>query len=337
MSLNFDDLLSQLADTPLAHWQAPLRAQLHDKVHHHNNGNVPKFLAGLEQLPLAAPEHLHLDQDAIEVGQWDDLSAAEHESLLAGLTTLMPWRKGPFRLFGHYLDSEWQCQLKWQRVAPHLSSLQGRTVLDVGCGNGYYGWRMLGSGARQVVGIDPSWLSVVQHLAINRYVQHARHHVLPLTLEELTPQLEAFDTVFSMGVLYHRRSPLDHLEALRVALRPGGELVLETLVVPGEEGYALVPKARYARMNNVWFLPTSATLISWCEKMGFDDVHCVDEVQTTVEEQRTTAWKPGQSLADYLDPADSGKTIEGLPAPRRAVIVATRPESGRLRRYHLKG
>ena len=337
MSLNFDDLLGQLVDTPLAHWADPLQKQLHHKIHHHNNGNVPKFLASLEQLPSALPSHLQLEQDAIEVGQSADLSPESHDRLLAGLTSLMPWRKGPFRLFGHYLDSEWQCQLKWQRVEPHLASLKGRTVLDVGSGNGYYGWRILGKGAQRVVGIDPSWLSVIQHQAINKYIQHPRHHVLPLTLEELTPELEAFDTVFSMGVLYHRRSPLDHLESLRQALRPGGELVLETLVVPGGEGYALVPKARYARMNNVWFLPTSTTLMTWCEKMGFDDVRCVDEAQTTVEEQRTTAWKPGQSLADYLEPSDHSKTIEGHPAPRRAVIVATRPESGRLRRYHLKG
>ncbi|MEX1058547.1 MAG: tRNA 5-methoxyuridine(34)/uridine 5-oxyacetic acid(34) synthase CmoB, partial [Natronospirillum sp.] len=242
---------------------------------------------------------------------------------------------GPFHLLDTAIDSEWQCQLKWQRVAPHLSPLHGRTVLDVGSGNGYFGWRMLGAGAHQVIGIDPSWLSVVQHQAVNRFVRHPRHHVLPLTLEDISPGPEAFDTVFSMGVLYHRRSPLDHLEDLRMTLRPGGELVLETLVTDGPEGYALVPEGRYARMNNVWFLPSVATLVSWCSKMGFESVRCVDESATLADEQRATRWKPGQSLQDYLRPDDLSKTIEGHPSPKRAIILARRPESGRLKRYSL--
>ncbi|MEW8068099.1 MAG: DUF1698 domain-containing protein, partial [Candidatus Thiodiazotropha endolucinida] len=43
---------------------------------------------------------------------------------------------------------------------------------------------------------------------------------------------------------------------------------------------------------------------------------------TTIEEQRATEWMRFESLADYLDPADRSLTIEGYPAPRRAVFVA---------------
>lgn len=333
--LSFDDLLTQLPDTPLARWQAPLARQLDQKLQHHNDGNLPRFLNSLNALPEARSDRVTLDTSVVTIGQSSDLSDLEHQALRSALEALIPWRKGPFSLFGHHIDSEWQCQMKWARVAPYLSALAGRTILDVGSGNGYYGWRMLGAGAHRVIGVDPSWLSVIQHLAVNRYIQHPRHHVLPLALEEITPQLEAFDTVFSMGVLYHRRSPLDHLEELRQVLRPGGELVLETLVVPGAKGYALVPEGRYARMNNVWFLPAVDTLVQWCEKMGFEHVRCVDESVTTPAEQRVTAWKPGQSLADYLDPENSAFTTEGHPAPRRATLVATRPHRGRLKRYRL--
>jgi tRNA (mo5U34)-methyltransferase len=251
------------------------------------------------------------------------------------LGKLMPWRKGPFDFFGIEIDSEWRCNLKWDRVAPHISDLTGRHVLDVGSGNGYYGWRMKAAGAATVAGIDPSWLSVVQHLAVNKYAKDSTHTVLPFTLESLTPNLECFDTAFSMGVLYHRRSPLDHLAELRASIREGGELVLETIVIEGNERESLVPMGRYARMNNVWFLPTAKTLVSWLEKMGFEDIRIVDETVTTAEEQRTTDWKPGQSLANYLDPEDPAKTIEGHPAPIRATLVATKPENQRLKRYHL--
>ena len=134
--------------------------------------------------------------------------------------------------------------------------------------------------------------------------------------------LEGFDTVFSMGVFYHRRSPIEHLLALKDCLVKGGELVLETLVIEGDVNQVLVPEDRYAQMRNVWFLPSIAALERWLRRAGFSDVRCVDVSITTVEEQRATEWMKFQSLSDYLDPNDASKTIEGLPAPMRAVIVA---------------
>ncbi|WLD57394.1 tRNA 5-methoxyuridine(34)/uridine 5-oxyacetic acid(34) synthase CmoB [Salinispirillum sp. LH 10-3-1] len=333
--INYSDLIHGLADTPLAHWRLDLEHQLQARLENHNNGNLPKFLAALRALPSTTPAHRAIDQDVVMVGTDSDLSTSEHSALTTALAALMPWRKGPFNLFGHLIDTEWQCNMKWARIAPHLNPLHGRIVLDVGSGNGYYGWRMLGAGAARVIGIDPSWLSVTQHCAINHFLRDDRHHILPLTLEEMTPNIQGFDTAFSMGVLYHRRSPLDHLEELRNTLRPGGELVLETLVIDGKEGESLVPEGRYARMNNVWFLPSVPSLISWCRKMGFEDVRCVDITSTSTEEQRTTRWKPGQSLADYLDQENPKHTIEGHPAPLRATILAQRPFGGRLARYGL--
>jgi tRNA (mo5U34)-methyltransferase len=270
--------------------------------------------------------------DAVEIQSDENTHLDE---LKPQLENLKPWRKGPFKFFDIDIDSEWQCNLKWDRVSNHISNLQGRHILDVGSGNGYYGWRMKQLGAATVAGIDPSWLSVVQHQAVNHYIKDPSHTVLPFTMEGLTPNLELFDTVFSMGVLYHRRSPLDHLFELRGALRPGGELVLETIVIDGEEGHSLVPIGRYARMNNVWFLPSAKTLASWLEKMGFENIRIVDQSVTTENEQRQTQWKPGQSLTDYLDPNDPSKTIEGHPAPIRAILIANKPENQRLKRYHL--
>ena len=136
--------------------------------------------------------------------------------------------------------------------------------------------------------------------------------------------LAAFDTVFSMGVLYHRKSPLDHLSQLRAQLVNGGELVLETLVVDGDENTVLVPMDRYAKMKNVYFIPSVAALIHWLQKSGFKNVRCVDVAVTSLEEQRKTDWLENESLIDFLDPNDHSKTIEGYPAPKRAVILANK-------------
>ena len=246
------------------------------------------------------------------------------------LKQLHPWRKGPYLLHGVFIDTEWRSDWKWERLLPHIDSLSGRRVLDVGCGNGYHCWRMLGAGAQWVVGIDPTPLFLAQFEAVRRLLSTAQgatpslHRVcqLPLGIEDVPAQLRAFDTTFSMGVLYHRRSPIEHLQALRDTLRPGGQLVLETLVIDGSDGELLIPEDRYAKMRNVWFIPSVGMLERWLRRVGFRDVRTVDVTVTRTEEQRSTEWMQFESLRDFLDPADPTLTIEGYAAPCRAVVLA---------------
>jgi tRNA (mo5U34)-methyltransferase len=195
----------------------------------------------------------------------------------------------------------------------------------VGSGNGYYALRMHGAGAGRVVGIDPTPVFVMQYQVFRKYLPNAPVDILPLALEDLPAGLQAFDTVFSMGVLYHRRSPLDHLYALKDCLRPGGELVLETLVVEGDEQHVLLPEGRYAKMRNTWFIPSVSMLEIWLRRCGFRDVRLVDVSQTSTEEQRSTEWMTFESLADFLDSEDQNLTVEGYPAPVRATLVARKP------------
>ncbi len=249
----------------------------------------------------------------------------------ATLTTLLqafiPWRKGPWQLAGTSIDTEWRSDHKWDRLSPHISSLAGRRVLDVGCGNGYHLWRMHAAGAAVTVGIDPGLLFNYQFNVLSYLSNINSILLLPLTLEQFPAALQTFDTVFSMGVLSHRRDPERHIKALKDTLAPGGELVLESLIdTPADTDQntrgALMIDGRYARMRNVWQLPSESLLIDWVKSGGFDDVRCVSVAPTSVAEQRTTAWMPFESLADSLDPADSTRTIEGHPAPVRAVVVA---------------
>ncbi len=238
---------------------------------------------------------------------------------------LHPWRKGPFELFGVHIDTEWRSDWKWERLQDAIAPLEGRKVLDIGCGSGYHCWRMRGAGASLVAGIDPTPLFVLQYFALQRYIQDWHVAVLPMGVEHLPEQMRAFDTCFSMGILYHRRSPIDHLIALRDCLREGGQLVLETLVVDGPEGYSLVPEGRYSKMGNVWFIPSPATLTSWLRKLRFQNVELVDVSTTTTEEQRSTEWMRFHSLEQFLDDKNPQLTTEGYPAPKRAIVLADAP------------
>ena len=249
-------------------------------------------------------------------------ASSNKRDLLLGLS---PWRKGPFDIVDIHIDTEWRSDLKWRRVKDSIASLDGRNVLDVGCGNGYYALQMASAGATSVIGVDPTILFVMQFLAINQFAEQSNVFVLPARLEEVPLPARKFDTTFSMGVLYHQRSPLDHLRQLRQTLRPEGQLVLETIYLPGDEAFAKTPEDRYARMRNVWLLPTIPELKIWLTRTGYKDVEVIDQTMTTVDEQRSTEWMTFESLAEALDPNDRTLTVEGWPAPNRVVVTATSP------------
>ncbi len=285
------------------------------------HGDMQKWEMALADLPGVNPSEISL-ASVITIGTAKDISVAASTRLKSTLKALHPWRKGPFDFFGIHVDSEWRSDMKWQRLEGAITPLLGRRVLDVGCGNGYYGWRMLEAGARQVIGIDPTRVFLMQFLSAQHYLQHPSHQLLPLALEDLPQGEQEFDTVFSMGVLSHRRDPIEHLKNLRHRLVPNGELVLETLVVQGKNHIQFEPRARYARMRNIWVLPTPELVVEWLQQSGFSTARVLDVTATTPLEQRTTDWMWFESLTDSLDPERTGYTIEGHPAPRRAIFIA---------------
>ncbi len=320
----YHTLLTSLEQQGHQPWANQLRTQLTRRFEQWPHGDIQRWQGALESLPTVAGAYADLNQSAIALYSGEPLGTGVVRVMESGLRGLMPWRKGPFDFFGVHIDTEWRSDWKWDRIAPWLSDLDGRKILDVGCGSGYHCWRMAGAGARQVIGIDPGLLFLFQFLSVKKYLGDVPVDLLPVRMEDMPRKLETFDTTFSMGVLYHRRSPLDHLVELRETLRDGGELVLETLVADGPKGYSLMPEDRYGMMRNVWFLPSCDTLLLWLERAGFRNARVVDVTDTTTREQRTTDWMRFQSLKDFLDPEDHTRTIEGYPGPKRATVIAVR-------------
>jgi len=321
----YTPLYPQLAELGLAEWLPQLQDHLQQTLVDGKHGDLCKWQQVLKNLPDLTPSLIELNQSCITVGRDVDCPDIIRDRLASLLRVLAPWRKGPFNLFGVHIDTEWRSNMKWDRVKPHITPLAGRVVLDVGCGSGYHCWRMQGEGARFVIGIDPTLLFCMQYLAVQHYIQSEKTFVLPYSTDNLPATPGVFDSVFSMGVLYHRRSPIEHLSQLRDWLRPGGELILETLVIAGQLGQVLMPNDRYAKMPNVWFIPSCDTLSLWLTRSNFENVRCVDINQTTTVEQRRTDWMRFESLSDFLDPSHPDKTIEGYPAPLRATFIANKP------------
>ena len=285
------------------------------------NGNVPKWTDALNKLNAIKKGELGLDEPYISIKNID-YSA---ENIETNLKQLLPWRKGPFILNELKLESEWIGDLKWQRIKNKIRPLKNKRVLDVGAGNGYFTFRMALEGARKALGVEPFLLFNYQFAAIDSLAKsNSDSMLIPLRLEEL-PNMPIFDSVFSMGVLYHQRDHLEHLSKLKKMMAPDSELILETLIVDGQKNYALVPEGRYANMRNVYCLPSTDTLRSWLSDVGYKNISLIDVSVTTPEEQRKTPWigdNPA-SLEDFLDPSNPSLTIEGYPAPKRAIFTCS--------------
>ena len=327
MTADYERGLSQLCDLGLGRWVDQLREQAQQTLTPSSHGLLSSWQSTVAQMPQPSVREYDLGRPAVTFQ--GDCNPHEQAAIRESLQTLHPWRKGPFELFGVFLDAEWRSDWKWSRVSQHLD-LVDQTVLDVGCGNGYYGYRMLGAGARRVFGLEPYPLYNMQFAAIAHLAPPGLNHfVLPAGDRALTPraaqELATFDVVFSMGVLYHSKDPFGHLQRLKQALRPAGTLVLETLVIDGDVNTVLLPGGRYAKMRNVWLLPSTLMLERMLVRSGFQDVRLVDTSVTTPAEQRRTEWMRFESLTEFLSPDDPARTIEGEPAPQRAVLIAQRP------------
>jgi len=281
-----------------------------------SHGDLSKWLDIIESLDRG-DGYCRLDRAAPAMGRPTSGPSQLRERLMG----LHPWRKGPLELGGVNIDTEWRSDWKWERLRPHLD-LEGKRILDVGCGNGYFGLRMLAGGAGLVVGIDPTLVFVMQWLAMQKLCPGLNNFVLPVGIEDLPSEITGFDCVVSMGVLYHRRDPVEHLERLKSLVRPGGLVVLETLVLDGRETETLEPEGRYARMRNVHAVPGLAVLEDWLKTAGLSDAKLVDVSKTTTGEQRSTDWMTFESLRECLDAKNPAITVEGYPAPTRAMFLA---------------
>ena len=257
--------------------------------------------------------------DRVEV-QIKDLSSQDTQQIKETALLMKPWRKGPFQINDLFIDSEWQSQIKYNLLEPHFD-LKDKIVGDIGCNNGYYLFRMLSQEPKKLIGFDPSAIYYSQFQFMNHFIQSEIVYEL-LGVEHVEFYEHKFDTLFCLGVLYHRSDPVAMLKSLFKGLNKGGELILDTFMIDGEGEMCLTPRDRYSKIPNIYFVPTVSALKNWCFRAGFETVEVLETMKTEPNEQRKTEWIDTQSLEDFLDPNDDTKTVEGYPAPKRVYIKA---------------
>ena len=288
----------------------------------HSKGNFLRFENIFKNIADHKPSFIDLKSRAIIIGSRADISKKQLDLLNKQLEQLCPWRKGPFNVFGINIDSEWQSWMKWERLEHHIESLENRRILDIGSSNGYYMFKMAARNPLMVLGIEPQSLFYFQYLALQKFLRIKNLFFLPIQYDHLPKMDKYFDSVFCMGILYHRKSPIGMLKNIYDTMRPGGELILENLIINSKQNVCLFPKNRYAKMRNIFFIPDLYAMESWLLRAGFTNIRCVNVEKTTLQEQRKTKWIHTETLKDFLDPVDFAKTIEGYPAPVRAIFIA---------------
>ncbi len=260
--------------------------------------------------------------DVVRIGRADEISDGERGRVEKVLRSFMPWRKGPFNIFGLDIDAEWRSERKWNRLFPELPSLTGKIIADVGCNNGYYMFRAAHHRPRLVLGFDP----YVQHYytfhTLNGFAGCDNLHMELLGVEHLPLFPDCFDLIFLLGIIYHRPSPVDTLRDVLTGLKPGGTLLLESQAIPGDEPVALFPDNTYAKVPGTWFVPTGACLVNWLRRTGFVDIKLFCRHPMSTLEQRRTGWMVFESYEDFIDKNHRGLTIEGYPAPWRVFVRA---------------
>lgn len=283
--------------------------------------NVEPWYLQLQKAYKIEKSNLKIDYgDWFSVGSRADLSDDEYELIIETAKKLIPWRKGPFKIFGLEIDSEWQSNIKYNLIRPYFD-LKDKIVADIGCNNGYYMFRMLEDKPKRLVGFDPSPLTLHQFEFINHFVKSNIIYEM-LGVEHLEAYSHKFDFIFMLGVLYHRADPIGTLKSLSRGLNSKGEIIIDTFMIDGDEELCLTPNKRYSKIPNIYFIPTIPALKNWLLRAGFENIEVIATTITSIEEQRKTIWSFDESLDDFLDKNDKTKTVEGYPAPKRVYVKA---------------
>lgn len=281
--------------------------------------NIAPIKEAIDSLENPKVKNILLD-DTIEITLDKEYSKRNLNQIKKSAKLMLPWRKGPFKIDSLFIDSEWQSFIKYSIIEPHFN-LKDKIVADIGCNNGYYMFRMLKHKPKKLIGFDPSALTYMQFEFINKFIKSDIVYEL-LGIEHVEFYEHKFDTLFCLGVLYHRSDPIGSLKSLYKALNKGGELILDTFMIDGDDNICLTPKDRYSKIPNIYFIPTINALKNWCNRAGFSSVEVLAVKKTDLNEQRKTNWINSQSLNDFLDPNNPNLTVEGYPAPKRVYIKA---------------
>jgi 2-polyprenyl-6-hydroxyphenyl methylase/3-demethylubiquinone-9 3-methyltransferase len=178
-------------------------------------------------------------------------------------------RKGEFRPL-HDLNP-----IRLDYIDQHCGGLEGKTVIDVGCGGGILSESMHFDGAK-VTGIDAAGaaLSVAK---LHQLESNAEVEYIAITAEELAEQRAGqYDVVTCMEMLEHVPDPASVIAACKTLVKPGGTVFFSTInrnpkswlfaIVGAEYVLKLLPKGTHDYRK----LIRPSEMSAWCRAAGLE-------------------------------------------------------------------
>jgi SAM-dependent methyltransferase/uncharacterized protein YbaR (Trm112 family) len=186
-------------------------------------GRLGRIERGIPRLPPAAD--VGADQKATAehfAGEFTAFSEGDHD---LGHPTLNRWifytRTGLDPAVLSWQSADWYpTALPEQAPVPDGSALNGKWVLDAGCGPGRLA-SLAAPDAGRLVGLD-----LGDHIDRAAQVCHEHDNVDLVQGSVLAPPFAdgTFDVVYSVGVIHHSPDPRGAVQALARLVRPGGQL-----------------------------------------------------------------------------------------------------------------
>lgn len=291
---------------------------------HAKNLPYQKLYSLNKKLSVFKSSKLVFNEDEVSIGDSSEFNREEHKTFKECLELFIPWKKGPFDLFGNRVDSEWRSDWKWERIKKHCPNLEGKVIADIGCNNGYYMFRMLSENPKFVLGFEPFLKHVMLFNFLQSYVQRHELRMEPLGIEHCDFFEKTFDLIFCLGILYHHTDPVSLLRKMKESLKPGGHIIIDCQGIDDQRPISLCPPSSYAGAKGMWALPSESCLLNWIHRSGFRKMECFYKAPLSLEEQRSTEWAPIKSLKDFMSPSNPEQTVEGFPRPWRFYVKAQR-------------
>jgi tRNA (cmo5U34)-methyltransferase len=194
-------------------------------------------------IPPIKSKKLIVNSPVLCIGEAEELTSEQNMIWYDCACQLKPWKKGPLNLFGLEIDTEWRSDLKWARIQPHLPSLKDKVVCDLGCGNGYFMYRMLEYKPKMVIGIDPNLHALIEFNIFQRFSGVDNLFFEFLRADCLALFSNIFDVVFCLGVLYHTQDPIGMLQNIWHAMKSGGvsNSFISTTITSGHRKHIIDP------------------------------------------------------------------------------------------------
>lgn len=150
--------------------------------------------------------------------------AADRESIKQGLLGSLDWYN-PFVLDGQMvrLKADWMKDFHYYRhrhifqgILNSVGPLDGRSVLDIGCNEGYYSFAASELGAERVVGLELREENLDRARQLRDFFGYANCDFAQGSVTDASIlELGSFDIVFCFGVLYHLENPMIGLRNLK--------------------------------------------------------------------------------------------------------------------------